>query len=189
MRIFAEHPGEAGLQTRRCHPISNEWLQSLFSKLFTVALIVLLPTGCNSGNAPVSRELYQAPLVPDVSINEIMVGQIDHSAHEVLRLNVNSRMTLGGWQELEHNAIQLVSGASVLTVGGTGINDAAWVMQPGWHDLALQFGTASSLILAATRSQDLPALLSAADALRDSCDNCHLQYKPAEPTEGFYRTH
>jgi hypothetical protein len=129
------------------------------------------------------------PFVPEISINEIMVGQVDHAAHPLLGLSMASDLTIGAWQELEHSAIQLVSATTALTMGGSGVNDAMWVVQSGWREYAGQMSAASGQALTATRNQDLPALLDAADRLRNSCDNCHRQYKPEIPTEGFYRVH
>ncbi|MBT8148267.1 MAG: cytochrome c [Gammaproteobacteria bacterium] len=141
--------------------------------------------------APGQEPGINVPFVPDISINEIMVGQVDHAAHEILRLSLadNQRLTIGAWQELEHNAIQLISSTSAITMGGSGVNDAMWVAQSGWREFTLLMNEAASSALQATRSQDLPALMGAADSLRASCDGCHLQYKPEIPTEGFYRLH
>ena len=131
------------------------------------------------------------PFVPDISINEIMVGQVDHAAYQILSLSLedDQRLTIGAWQMLEHYAIQLVSSTSAITMGGSGVNDAMWVAQAGWRDFTAQMNAASSSALQATRNQDLSELLNAADALRISCDGCHAQYKPEIPTEGFYRMH
>lgn len=169
---------------------------SLFSKshrlLIGAACMALLgacsPPDRTAGERTVD---INVPFVPDISINEIMVGQVDHSAHQLLQLSLEdqSQLTLGGWQELEHNAIQLISSTSAITMGGSGVNDALWVAQSGWREYTGLMNEAASRALRATRSQDLPALLSAADALRESCDSCHRQYKPDIPTEGFYRVH
>jgi hypothetical protein len=142
-------------------------------------------------DSPALGSDINVPFVPDISINEIMVGQVDHAAHEILSLALtdDQRLTIGAWQELEHNAIQLLSSTSAITMGGSGVNDALWVAQPGWREFTGQMNQAASSALQATRAQDLPALMGAADVLRDSCDGCHLQYKPEIPTEGFYRLH
>lgn len=159
--------------------------------LVTLASMMTLVTCSQPANSPVQDPRINVPFVPDISVNEIMVGQIDHAAHEILSLTLldDQGLTIGAWQELEHNAIQLLSSTSAITMGGTGVNDSLWVAQPGWREFTGQMNGAARSALQATRVQDLPALLDAADALRSSCDNCHEQYKPEIPTEGFYRLH
>lgn len=160
----------------------------------TVIGLVLSLLGACSPPAPQPRggaAGINVPFVPEISINEIMVGQVDHSAHELLRLSLDDepRITLGAWQELEHNAIQLISSTAAITMGGAGVNDAMWVAQSGWREYVGLLNEAAADALRASRSQDLPELLAAADAIRESCDGCHRQYKPEVPTEGFYRIH
>ena len=160
--------------------------------MLMAAPVILLQVACSPPPGPPVQELgMNVPFVPEISINEIMVGQVDHAAHELLNLGLSDdqRLTIGTWQELEHNAIQLISSTSAITMGGTGVNDAMWVAQPGWREFTGQMSVAATAVLQATRSQDLPALLGAADAIRESCDGCHRQYKPEIPTEGFYRIH
>ena len=166
-------------------------LKRLAARRLTVAVLLVLGACSPPDNSPEPDSSTNLPFVPDISINEVMVGQVDHAAHELLGLSLtdNSRLTIGAWQELEHNAIQLISSTTAITMGGAGANDAMWVAQTGWREFAGQLQEAATDALRATRSQDLPALLNAADNIRASCDGCHLQYKPEIPTEGFYRIH
>ena len=160
--------------------------------LSVIGLMAPLLVACSPPPEPeVGVTGMNVPFVPDISINEIMVGQVDHSAHEILRLTLDDqqRLTIGAWQELEHYAIQLISSTSAITMGGSGVNDAMWVAQVGWREYVGQLNEAAVGSLQAIRSQDLPALLDAGDSIRASCDGCHQQFKPEVPTEGFYRTH
>ena len=157
-----------------------------------VASSLFILVSCSPPEQPPEQQTgVNVPFVPDISINEIMVGQVDHAAHEILRLSLadSQRLTIGAWQELEHNAIQLIASTSAITMGGAGVNDAMWVAQSGWRAFTGQMNEAATSALQASRTQDLPALVDAADALRASCDSCHRQYKPEVPTEGFYRIH
>ena len=161
-------------------------------KMIAVLSSMLWLSSCSPPERMPGQESgINVPFVPDISINEIMVGQVDHAAHQILRLSLSDdqRLTIGAWQELEHYTIQLISSTSAITMGGSGVNDAMWVAQSGWREFTGQMNDASSRALQATRNQDLPSLMDAADALRSSCDGCHRQYKPEIPTEGFYRLH
>lgn len=147
--------------------------------------------GCGRPPRETATLGINVPFVPQVSINEIMVGQVDHAAHAILELSLaeGHQPSLGEWQELEHFAIQLVSSTSAITMGGSGANDAMWVAQQGWRSFTGMMNDASSQALRAARSQDLPAIITAGDQLRAACDGCHQQYKPEFPTQGFYRIH
>ena len=193
-RCESETPGKQGPVNRVVLLI----LQAVTGSRLALVLLLVLPTAsCRPPDAgpasseAVVRSVTNVPLVPEISINEIMVGQVDHAAHEILRLSLenNPRLTIGAWQELEHFAIQLISSTSAITMGGAGVNDAMWVAQTDWRGYTVDLNEASSLALAAVRNQDLPALLEAGEAIRASCDDCHRQYKPEVPTEGFYRVH
>lgn len=151
----------------------------------------LLPACSPDQVAPQSPLPDTVPMVPVVSINEIMVGQIDHAANFILDLgsNPDQQLIANAWEEVEHHAIQLVTSVSALTMGGAGEFDAMWIAQPGWRDYVNQFQDASLMALQAARRQDLVAVQISGEALRAVCDACHQQYRQDEPTQGFYRSH
>lgn len=155
-----------------------------------LALTVLTSCGPAATDSQSAVETV-VPMVPDVSINEIMVGQIDHAANFILNLgsNPDQQLIANAWEEVEHHAIQLVASTSALTMGGAGENDAMWIAQPGWRDYVEQFNAAALMALNAARRQDLASLGVAGEALRRACDACHAQYRQSEPTQGFYRSH
>ncbi|MEX2131387.1 MAG: cytochrome c [Pseudohongiellaceae bacterium] len=162
----------------------------LRTSLLIVGVIIL--TACTRENETgITDRSPAVPFVPVVSINEIMVGQIDHAANFILELggNPDQQLIANAWEEVEHHAIQLVSSTSALTMGGSGENDAMWIAQPGWREFTQQFGDAASMALQAARRQDLVQVQVAGEALRAVCDACHAQYKQDEPTQGFYRSH
>jgi hypothetical protein len=139
----------------------------------------------NSSNSHV-----YVPETPDVSINEVMVAQIDHAAHFIWdAANPNNVATDVNWMEVEHHAIQLLSSRSAVTMGGSGVNDAMWVTQRSWRGYVEQMNSASVQALAAAKSRDIRGLAMAGDRLVESCEGCHRQYKPSIPTEGLMHPH
>ena len=154
-------------------------------------LLAAVLAGCGPVEQASPVSTVNVPFVPDVSINEIMVGQVDHAARFVFDVGINpdQQLLANAWQELEHHAIQLVSATSAITMGGAGENDATWVAQSGWREYTRQFNEASLMALQAARAQDLMSVRAAGEMLAGSCDGCHQQYKPDIPTQGFYRAH
>lgn len=158
-------------------------------------LIVLMAisqlVACGSGGG-VNERLPRTPVpfVSDISINEVMVAQIDHAAHFIWEAaNPDNSIFEVQWQEVEHHAIQLIASGSTMTMGGSGVNDAMWVVQPGWRRFVSEMNTASNQALNAARDRNLNALASAGDNLVESCEGCHQQYKPSIPTEGLLHPH
>lgn len=130
------------------------------------------------------------PFTPDVSINEIMVAQIDHAAHAIWNAaNPENSANDVDWVEVEHHAIQLLSSRSAMTMGGTGVNDAMWIAQSTWREYTTQMNDASLQILVAAKAQSMRNLEAAGDYLVDTCEGCHRQYKPSIPTEGVMHPH
>ena len=130
------------------------------------------------------------PFTPDISINEVMVAQIDHAAHSIWNAaNPETTLTDLDWQEVEHHAIQLISSRSAMTMGGTGVNDAMWIAQSSWRDYVNSMNEAGLIALSSARQQDRAALSRAGDSLIETCEGCHQQFKPSIPTEGFTHQH
>ena len=128
------------------------------------------------------------PFTPDISINEIMVAQIDHAAHFIWdAADPDLAFEEVDWEEVEHHAIQLISSRAAMTMGGTGVNDAMWVVQRSWRDYVDQMNAAGLLALDSARTVNREQLMQASDALVVTCEGCHQQYKPSIPTEGYWK--
>lgn len=159
--------------------------------------VVLLP-GC--GPSPGSTATDTAPatpcpptfgIPPAVSINAVMVALIDHSAHAIWDLGREGAgpETEKDWLEVEHHATQLAAGGSWIATGGTGEADAGWVNQLPWRTNALAMTDGAIEALTAAQQRDLPGVLRAGDLIIESCEGCHLEFKPDLPTEGIVHPH
>ena len=159
--------------------------------LMLLGLLVL--SGCNqftTGASSVVGPRVSIPFTPDISINEVMVAQIDHAAHFIWEAADPAQPAAAiDWQEAEHHAIQIVASRSALSMGGTGVNDAMWIAQRSWREYVNQMNEAALLALASARTEDRAGLARAADMLVVTCEGCHQQYKPSIPTEGLTHPH
>jgi len=153
------------------------------------SMTVLSCVAVTEQGAPGRGQVY-VPYTPDVSINEVMVAQIDHASHFIWNAaNPDNLPSDLDWMEVEHHAIQLLSSRSAMTMGGAGVNDSMWVVQNSWRDYVNQMNDASLEALAAAKARDLSALTVAGNRLVESCEGCHRQYKPSVPTEGLMHPH
>jgi len=138
----------------------------------------------------VGHDRVNVPFTPEISINEVMVAQIDHAAHFIWEAADPDRAAITvDWQEVEHHAIQILSSRSALSMGGTGVNDAMWITQQSWRDYVNDMNDGAMLALSSARARDQQGLARAGDKLIESCESCHQQYKPAIPTEGIMHPH
>jgi hypothetical protein len=116
-----------------------------------------------------------------VTINDVMVLIIDHNSHAIWDVASDAPDNSDDWHLLEHSALTLAASGNLVTAGGTGPNDAQWVVEPQWRAYSQAMTNAGLDALAAVRSRDTEALLAAGDRLLVSCLDCHRQYKPELP--------
>jgi hypothetical protein len=164
----------------------------LFAKLVAMLALGVSVAACDSPDQSQSAlgPRVNTPFTPEISINEIMVAQIDHAAHFIWdATSPDSVMAEIDWQEVEHHAIQLISSRAAMTMGGTGVNDQMWIAQPSWRDYVNRMNDASLLALASARQRNREQLTRASNMLIDTCETCHRQYKPTIPTEGYTKQH
>lgn len=168
-------------------------LRKNFTYLMTVligvmlALIVLaMMLASNTAAAQASAAGKGSVLTPPVSLNALMVTLVDHSAHYIWDYgNMQREITPDEWRTVEYYAIQLAGSAALITVGGTGPLDAGWVVAPEWTKLSQDMMNAAVQALDAAKAQDKAKLLAAGDPLVESCEGCHVAFKPGTPTEGI----
>ncbi len=128
---------------------------------------------------------------PQTSLNAVMVGLVDHAAHNLWDLGREGMAPVSDadWREVEHHAIQLIAAGSSITFGGTGSMDANWVEQDGWRAYSQDLADAGVAAYDAAVRRDLNGVLTAGDSLIMSCEGCHQEYKPALPSEGIMHPH
>ena len=164
-----------------------------YMRLISGFIATVLLSACGSpqdGSGDSLSTRVNIPFTPEISINEIMVAQIDHAAHFIWdAANPDNTASEIHWQEVEHHAIQLISSRSAMSMGGTGVNDAMWIAQTSWREYVNTMNSASLLALSSARNEDATQLARAGDMLIESCESCHQQYKPSIPTEGFSHPH
>jgi len=130
-----------------------------------------------------SNEAGSVPL--KTSINALMVALVDHAAHEIWEAGSAERLTGRDWQIVEQHALQLVASGALISLAGTGPQDATWVTTPAWQDWARKLTDGGLATLAAVQKSDQRALHAAGQAIVDTCFGCHDMFKPDAPTEGL----
>jgi hypothetical protein len=148
-----------------------------------VALTVMMLGTWRASPAQTADSTDRIPV--STSINALMVALVDHAAHELWRAGSAQRLTGQDWQTAEQHAIQLVASGTLISLGGTGIADAGWVIAPAWQEWSQVMTDRALVALEATRAADQDALHTAGEGLIEACEGCHRAFKPELPTEGL----
>ena len=140
--------------------------------------------GLSASAAPQGAQASFLPL--SISINALMVGMVDDVAHDIWEGgNKKTTLTDREWSVISEHAIQLQAAATLVSLGGTGEADKGWVTSPAWQDWSRKLRDSGVTVKRAVDSKNQMALRSAGDALVDTCEGCHKQFKPDLPTEGL----
>jgi hypothetical protein len=165
------------------------------------ALLLSLTAGCGPPATTVAAALTPLPaaalatapaatqaLPLPVSINAVMVAMIDFAADGIWRPAVSEKpLTNDQWLLAEQDAVNLVAAATLITIAGTGVNDAAWVMDPDWRLWAADMQSSALQAKAAVGQKDQARLKLVGDHLVETCQSCHQKFKPGLPTMGITR--
>jgi hypothetical protein len=125
------------------------------------------------------------PVSLETSINALMVALVDHAAHEIWEAASAERLTGRDWQTVEQHALQLVASGALISLAGTGPQDAAWATAPAWQAWARELTDGGLAALDAVEKSNQRALHAAGEAIADTCFGCHDMFKPDAPTEGL----
>lgn len=161
-------------------------IQKLYSlryfKFFQRRLVIpvaaaLALAACDGGAPPAVTADTRLP----VSINEVMVSQINHAADPFWQFAWATPETDRDWRELERLVYQVQVGALMIKVPGTGPQDQAWTQEPEWQRLAERLNQDAVRAIAAVRSREQSRVHETGDQLVETCDACHRVFNPDMP--------
>ena len=125
------------------------------------------------------------PALP-VSLNTVMVALINHAADPIWVAAWRSPESDADWRELERMAVQLEVGGALLKMPGIGPNDLEWATNPEWQQWASALQQAGAQAAVAVRDRDIDAIGGAGDRIVETCEGCHVEFKPDLPTGGQF---
>jgi len=161
-------------------------------------LFCLAASGCDQSVTQPSMETDTAPnqVTPEavptrpprlpVSLNEIMVALVNHSADPIWLAAWRNPQTDKDWRNLERMAYQLQLAGALLVIPGTGPQDDEWSASPRWTNWAGQLAKAGGRAVDAATSRDLSRISRSGDEIVDICEGCHIDFKPDLPTRGMF---
>lgn len=128
------------------------------------------------------------PLPFPMPINAVMVSLVDFAADGVWRPAASETpLTDKQWLLVQQDATNLIASASLITMAGTGVNDAEWVKDPDWRRWATEMQVTAEQAKAAADAKDQARLKLTGDRLVELCQTCHQKFKPGLPSMGITR--
>ncbi|MGD2133821.1 MAG: cytochrome c, partial [Maricaulaceae bacterium] len=85
------------------------------------------------------------------------------------------------------DAINLIAAATLVTTPGAGASDAEWVNNDDWRRYTLDMRESAIQALDAIENRDQERLSAVGDALVETCQDCHQEFKPGLPQMGVTR--
>lgn len=146
----------------------------------TIAACATSPT--KTANPPSAAKPAIGPITLRMPIEGVMISTIDFSSYGVFKAaTAEQPLTQDDWGAAGVAALSLIGSSSLITLPGTGENDAAWVVDERWRASAMAMQAASVQVGIAVRKQDRVGLLLAADQLAEACEACHKVFRPDLP--------
>ena len=121
-----------------------------------------------------------------VSLNEVMVALVNHSADPIWLATWRNPETDKDWRNLERMAYQLQVAGALLTIPGNGPMDEEWTADPQWTSWSNQLEAAGDRAVKAVAARDITRIASSGDEIVAICEGCHIAFKPDLPTSGMF---
>ena len=121
-----------------------------------------------------------------VSLNEVMVALVNHSADPIWLAAWRNPETDKDWRNLERMAYQLQVAGALLVIPGNGPMDEEWTSDPQWTAWSNQLEAAGDRAVKAVAARDLTRISSSGDEIVEICEGCHMAFKPDLPTSGMF---
>ena len=163
-------------------------------KHITAMLITLLLSACGQeASAPAEPATPAAaptaavePFRLPVSLNEVMVALVNHSADPIWLAAWRNPQTDKDWRNLERMAYQLQVAGALLVIPGNGPMDETWTTDPQWTAWSNRLEAAGDRAVKAVAARDLTRISSSGDEIVEICEGCHIAFKPDLPTSGMF---
>jgi hypothetical protein len=128
------------------------------------------------------------PLPLAVPITAVMVALVDFAADGIWRPAASETpLTDEQWLLAEQDAVNLIASTTLMTMPGTGTNDAVWIEEPEWRRWTEEMQTVAIQAKGAVEAKDQKRLGLVGDRLVELCQACHQKYKPGLPVMGITR--
>ena len=163
-------------------------MRSKFMSAAVVGTLLVALAGCQKSTkadqAPVAEP--PASIKLPISINATMVGLVDRASDFLFAIgNGDLPRNDHEWDVVRNSAYQMVIAGKVIQLEGTGQNDAQWVANPEWKKYSEQLSAIGLEAEKLADAKDPKGWDIIGGKLIDTCQACHMSFKPSVPSQGI----
>lgn len=115
------------------------------------------------------------PVVPPVSVYDIMVGAIEPASNAIwaIALEENAPQDEKDWKAIEHEILQFMAATAATSLGSTLEAEQDWIKDPRWKAYSKEMMDYAVMMLEAARARDYEGTMDASNLMVETCGACH----------------
>lgn len=141
------------------------------AKITVAATLVLLAA---AATAQTPSSYIPVPL----TTSALMLDVVAPATNPIWEKSYAPDLTDADWDEVKKAASQLLTAASLVSLGGTDAAEKGWTDAPEWREWSETMAATGLAALRAAEAKDQTALAAAGDSLVEDCMGCHVVFDP-----------
>ena len=129
----------------------------------------------------------KAPLALAVPMVDVMRASVEIPADGIWGAQAADKLSDADWLLADEDSVALANAASLISLQGTGKEDAARLARPDWGPWAADIQKTALALRVAAKAKDKDKFGALADHLTETCQACHDKYRPQVPSDGVSR--
>jgi hypothetical protein len=113
-----------------------------------------------------------------LTTSALMLDVVAPPTNPIWEKSYAADLTDADWDEVKKAASQLLSAASLVSLGGTDADEKGWTDAPEWRQWSETMAATAMAALRASEAKDQMALAAAGDSLVEDCMGCHVVFDP-----------
>ncbi len=141
------------------------------AKLTVAATLVLLA-------AAATAQTPSSYIPVRLTTSALMLDVVAPTTNPIWEKSYAPDLTDADWDEVKKAASQLLTAASLVSLGGTDAAEKGWTDAPEWQQWSEAMAATGMAALQAAEAKDQTALAAAGDSLVEYCAGCHVVFDP-----------
>ena len=142
------------------------------STTLTVAAALAIAAAAATAQTP--SNYIPVPL----TTSALMLDVVAPTTNPIWEKSYAPELSEADWDEVKKAASQLLSAATLVSLGGTDAAEKGWLDAPEWRQWSETMAATGMAALRAAEAKDQTALAAAGDSLVEDCMGCHVVFDP-----------
>jgi hypothetical protein len=113
-----------------------------------------------------------------ITTSALMLDVVSPTTNPIWDKSYAPELTDADWDEVKKAASQLLTAATLVSLGGSDAAEKGWLDAPEWRQWSETMAATGMAALQAAEAQDQTALAAAGDSLVEDCMGCHVVFDP-----------